>query len=515
MANLIETFLNKSDNDTCIYFENNSFTYKETFLNIKKMMQYLLKLGITNNDVVTIALPNIPQMVFVLYALDTIGATINIVHPFTKRIPLFNLMKKVNSKVLITSGTKYKQEEFKNITILVANPLKFSNKLYKYIYDIKIKKSHCTQLDLYINEKPKRINIHKRKPGEDAMLLSSSGTTGTPKIVKLSTDALINMSKKLPFITYSELSNKAMLAVLPIFHCFGLAMGVVAPLYNHMIVTLMIRFNVTKVAKQINKKHINFMIGVPRMYEKLYDYHGFKKANLAQLELCFVGGDKITKEFTLKFNELLNKRNSLAKLLQGYGLTEALVCVVNNKLENKIGSLGKPMQDNEMFIVDENEKICLPNVVGEIVLKTNSIMNGYYDDNQNVTYKNIKNSIKTGDLGYIDDQGFLFYKERKKRLFKISGVNVFPNEVEEIVRELPEIKDAAIVFYNVPKAHTILFVSLTKSIKKDKMIKKINNYLEPRLIRYSLPKEIKIIENIPKNTLGKTNYLELENKSNQ
>ena len=512
MANLIETFLNKSDNDTCIYFENKSFTYEETFLNIKKMKEYFIKLGVTSNDVVTIALPNIPQMVFAIYALDTIGTTINIVHPFTKRVPLFNLMKKVNSKILITSGTKYKQEEFKNIMILVANPLKFTNNLYKYTYDLKIKKSHCTKLDLYKNEKPKRIKIHKRKPGEDAILLSSSGTTGTPKIVRLSIDALINMAKKLPFITYSELSNKAMLAVLPVFHCFGLAMGVVAPLYNHMIVTLMIRFNVKKVTKQINKKRINFIIGVPRMYEKLFNYHRFKKANLKQLELCFVGGDKITEDFILKFNNLLNKRYSTAKLLQGYGLTEALVCVVNNKLENKIGSLGKPMKDTEVFIIDENNNICLPNVVGEIVLKTDSIMNGYYEDDENILYNNIKNTIKTGDLGYIDDQGFLFYKERKKRLFKISGVNVFPNEVEEIVRELPDINDAAVVFSATPKAHTILFITLVKSAKTGKIVKKINNYLELRLIRYSLPKEIRIIKSMPKTALGKINYLELENK---
>lgn len=513
MESLIETFLNKNDKFPCIYFENKMFTYEETLVNIKKMVQYLLKIGVTNHDVVTVALPNIPQMVFVLYALDVIGVTLNIVHPFTKRIPLFNLMRKVKSKILITSGTKYNQEQYSDIKIIVANPLQFSSNWYKYVHKLKINKSHCTKLDLYVKEEPKDLKVHQRKPFEDAILLSSSGTTGTPKIVKLSIDALINMSKKLPFITYSYLLNKSMLAVLPIFHCFGLAMGVVAPLYNHMAVTLMIRFNVKKVTKQINKKHINFMIGIPRMYEKLFHYHHFKYAKLSQLELCFVGGDKISKEVIVNFNTLLASRHSNAKLLQGYGLTEALVCVVNNNKENKIGSLGKPMQDNEVLIVDENDNICANNIVGEIVLKTNSRMNGYYDDNEDISYKHMENTIKTGDLGYLDDQGFLFYKERKKRLFKISGVNVFPNEIEDIVKEIPEIKDAAVIFSNTPKPHTILFISLKRQIKKEKIVKQIDNYLKVRLIRYSLPKEIRIIKEIPKNALEKINYSLLENKN--
>ena len=123
----------------------------------------------------------------------------------------------------------------KNIKILVANPLQFTHNPYKFIYDHKIKKTNCMSLDSYIECKDLDFEIYKQNEREDAILLSSSGTTGIPKVVRLSIDVLLNCSKQLPCITCSDLENKSMLAALPIFHCFGLVMGIVGPIIKKLL----------------------------------------------------------------------------------------------------------------------------------------------------------------------------------------------------------------------------------------------------------------------------------------
>lgn len=513
MASLVEFFVqNRNNTDTCLRFNNLNISYQSAYKNIAKMIEYFKKVGIKRGDVVTLAVPNTPQNICAFFALDALGAIINLVHPITKRKTLFRMMEEVKSHYLITSNYKIKKEDNKNIAIIVTNQFKFTHNILKYYYGLRIKHSNCYLLDDFMKEKAKDFIPFSRQANEDSIYLHSSGTTSEPKVVRLSNEALINMSHKLSFIAGNDLKGKYMLAVLPIFHSFGLAMGVVAPLLNSMPINLLMRFNAKTIAKEINKNNVHFIIGVPLMYEKLLKSKAFCKAKLKNVELCFMGGDACNTSLVNSFDALMAKHGSEAKLLEGYGLSEALICIVNTKFSSCINSLGKPLINNDIKIIDEYGKDLGVNKNGEIVVYADTLMNGYLnnDNNEFVIHKNSK-GIKTGDIGFIDNKGFVHFVERKKRVYKISGVYVFPSEVEKIVKSLSYIKDVALLYCNAQKPYLTLFISLQKGVKEsnEKIKENTNLLLSEHVIKYAMPKEIKLLKDLPKTSLGKIDFNKL------
>lgn len=511
----------ENSNLTSIYFENKKYTFKEVVININKMVTYLKEKGIKKDDVVTVVLPNVPVTIYLFYALNAIGAIQNIVHPLTPAKQIVKTMEETNSKSAIVLATIYQDEkelfDSSSYNFFFVNPMHDKSFLMQKAFYLKFKKvkenNHLFLIDKFRKYKPCN-NIDSHDSAKTSIYLHSGGTTGTPKVICLSDDALNNLASKVESsIIHGSIKGRSMLAVLPSFHGFGLGMGIHAPLYNHASSALMIKFNSKKVIKWINQNKINMIIGVPLLYQKLMKDEAFEQSKLTNLDFCFIGGDNVSPTLINQFNEMMKKHNSRAMLLEGYGLTETVtVCNVNTKKDNKVGSVGKPLEGIINVIKDENLNTLASNEIGEVFVTSNTLMNGYLNDLKatNATIVEIDGTkyVKTGDLGYIDEDGFLFLKGRMKRMFKISGMNVYPSEIEKIVTESEDIYDASLEQFLTPKTHLVLFVIKNKnSLKDEEVIKQeITNMLKDKVLKYSMPSNIVFMDEFPKTNVGKIDH---------
>lgn len=525
MPTLYESIKKYEDSSlNALYFENKTITYKKMISNIKKMISFFKVHGVKQGDVVTVVLPNIPSTIYTFYALNAMGVVQNIIHPLTSIQNVIESMNNTNSKFAVVLATTYQDniELFNNSThtFFFANPMHDKSFIMQKAFYLKFKKvkenNHLFLLDKFhkYNECNDKFTKDSSK---DSIYLHSGGTTGIPKIIALSDDAINNLASKVcNSIIYESIQGKSMLAVLPTFHGFGLGMGIHAPLYNGASSALMIKFNSKKVIKWINQNKVNLIIGVPLLYQKLMKDENFVKSKLSNLQYCFIGGDNVPQSLILSFNSLMENKGSNAKLLEGYGLTETVtVCNVNTKKNFKLGSVGKPLNGITIKVFDEQNNELI-NEIGEVYITGDTLMNGYLHDlnTTNSTLVNIKGTtyVKTGDLGYLDHEGFLFLKGRKKRMFKISGINVYPSEIEKIATDIEDVIDASLEFYQEPTPHLNLFAikhrDSTKS--KDEISRILYEQLNKKVLKYSIPKEIIFIDKFPQTKVGKIDHEQLK-----
>lgn len=505
---------------TALYYENKKFSYKELISNIRKMVNYLRSCGIKKGDVVTTVLPNLPITITLFYALNALGAIQNIVYPLTPIDQIIESMARTNSKSCVLLITLYQDNKEllidSNYNFFFVNPFFDNSFIKRNIIYFKFEKPkenhHFFLIDKYHNY-DEDYNISSHNSSLNSIYLHSGGTTSTPKVIALSDDSLNNLAVKVKDIIEYNLLGKSMLAVLPTFHGFGLGMGVHAPLTNGATSAIMMKFNPNKVVKWINQKKINFIIGVPELYLKLLNTPSFLDSELKNLEFCFVGGDNVHQSLIERFNLEMEKHHSSAKLLEGYGLTETVtVCSVNTKSHFKKGSVGQPLTGLKVRVYDDDMNMLKPGEIGEIFISGDTLMNEYLGDLEATSKTKIsingEQYIKTGDIGYVDDDNYIFLKGRKKRMFIISGFNVYPGEVEKIVTELDEIQSASLEFFDKPKIHLNLYCIKNKNINidDDKLRDLIMNALKSKLLKYSLPKNIIFLNEFPKTRVGKVDH---------
>ena len=512
----------KYDNSSlnALYYENKSITFNKLLSNIRKLVTYYKKKGIKKGEVVTVVLPNIPLSVYTFYALDAIGVIQNIIHPLTKFDKIIETMENTKSKSVVLLATNYEDNiEYinnSNYSFFFVNPMYDNSFIMRKMFNLKFKKAkekdHIFYLDNFRKEEECK-NIESRDENEISIYLHSGGTTGIPKIICLSDFVINNLVDKIEGIVECSIEGKSMLAVLPTFHGFGLGMGVHGPLSCGASSALMMKFNPEKVIKWINNNKVNMIIGVPILYQKLLRNKKFKSSKLTNLEFCFIGGDNVPPSLIIEFNKIMKENNSKCLLLEGYGLTETVtVCSVNTRSKFKIGSVGKPLNDITIKILDEDLNEVNVNTIGEVYINSNTIMVGYLNDiettNKTLVDINGVKYVKTGDLGYLDDDNFLFLKGRKKRMFKISGLNVYPNEVEKIASDNNDIIDAALEYFIEPKPHLVLYVIKNKNSNASnyQIEENIMNDLKSKLLKYSLPSKIVFMEAFPKTNVGKIDH---------
>ena len=530
---------NKYPNDLALYYQGTKITFKSLIKRINETADILYHvLGIKENDVVLISQPNIPETVVLFYAVNKIGAVSNLVHPFTPFIQVKEIMEKTNTKVafifeqrIAKEVDKYRELVNEVYVTRIEDDLPFFKKLYYHVFmNFKIRKKLGKQKAInfpgfnYVsNLKPtnKDTPVVPLTNNKCSVLLPSGSTTGKPKTICLNdrsfnyiamhSDAFMSLNKE-------ELRGHKMLSILPSFHGFGLCMTMHAPLVNGFASILIPRFRVKKVVKVMNIIKPTAICGVPTIYEKLLKEPSFvKSSSLKNLHCCFCGGDTLSNELLNNFNNTMRQAGSKCRLFQGYGLTEAIaVNCVNTFETSKDGSLGKPIPDAIFKIVDESGKELPRNQIGEIVLKSEAVMLGYYQD-EDATKECLKAGyLYTGDLGYMDDDGFIYFKSRKKRVVKVSGVAVFPSEVEQLIMTIPEVDNCAAISVPDKKLQNSIKVFVVSSHEdknelKDKIIETCRKYL----IKWSVPTEVEFKDSLPLTNLGKVDFIKLQQEEDK
>lgn len=526
---------------TIRYPKNVAIQYMGKKINYKKFLKKIdicakgfNSLGIKKGDIVTILLPNVPEALIGLYALNKLGAIANMTHPLSAEEEIKETILSTKSKYLIIYDAQYdKIKNFINSVgikkVIFVSPGDSLNMLKNFIYDLSQlnKFKHHPKGKLYIEwtrfffESKFKKSFERKKYGKDtpAVILHSGGTSGTPKNVVIQNRAFIFAAKGEEIDLIRLNSGDSALAIMPNFHGFGLSVLMHTPLALGCSTILVPKFNARKFDTLFKQTKPTCVLGVPTLFEALSNSNNEKNLDLSFLKYVISGGDLLPKNLEDKINKYLSDHNSTARITQGYGLSEALACVtMAHDHVNKSGSVGIPLAGNYIKIIDPNTRKKLnPGKTGEIVINSKALMMGYLN-NEKETNEVLQIHddghiwLHTGDLGYMDEDGFLFYKGRLKRMIITSGYNVYPSHIEEIIEKHPDVLQCTVVGIphpykqEVPKAFIVLKDGANKIFAKAS----VRDYARKNLAKYMIPYEFVFRKSLPRTKLGKVDFQKLK-----
>ena len=515
------------------YF-NKGFTYTKLLSQVNRAYLSFKKIGIRKGDIVTLCLPNVPNVFIALYALNRIGAVANMLHPLSAEEEIKDSLLSTNSKAIVvldqiynTNHNVIESTNVENIIVVSAAdymslPMKIGYKATQ-VKNIKlIKKTIKRQKwfsfllsSLFFKDR----DIKKCGKNTSAVILHSGGTSGKPKNVVLSNRSFVLLTEQGKIVLKDLNVGDKSLAVMPNFHGFGLAVTMHCQLVRGVTVVLVPQFDAKKFDTLLAKTKPAFVVGVPTLFEALITSDNEKDLDLSFVKYIVSGGDKLTANLEDRVNDFLKKHNSDAFITQGYGLSEALAAVtLGSNFANKSGSVGIPLPGNIIKIIDPATRKSLPyGEIGEICIHTKALMTGYLN-NESETNDALQIHddgyvwLHTGDLGRMDEEGFLFCEGRSKRMIISSGYNVYPSHIEEIIEAHPAVLQCTVVGVphpykqEVPKAFIVL-----KEGHHGLFIKtEIKNYCKKNLAKYMVPHDFVYRKQLPKTKLGKVDFRKLK-----
>ncbi len=501
----------------------------EIFHDIDALSSYFQNdLKLKKGDVYTVFMPTTVQSIISIYALNQIGVIVNPVHPLMSSEYLKDVMKETNSKgVMILDILSKKHVETINqmgLPCLVCCSSDYSKGIKRFGTKTGEKILKCIYPKLknttYYRD---AIKTHKnfvpvKNNGDDiAVYLNGGGTTGKSKTIKLSSKALNELVQRVSVLDEIHIpGEEAEIIVLPMFHSFGLCLGVHMAICNSARLIPMMQFDAKLFNKLMRKNLVVGVMGIPSMFQKLMKEKHFDGPWLKNIRLMFCGGDDVSEKFLNEFNSYFEKWGAVGRLRQGYGLTEvASVCCTNTNTDNRKGSIGKALDGVRIEIWDDDHKKLPAGEIGEIVISGPTAMSGYFspdgpDDLGLYTDENGEKWVLSGDLGYQDEDGYFFFSGRKKRLIIISGYNVYPNDIEKKVGELDFIKEVcAVQGWQGDKSIVRLYASLKTSGDEEEYKEKIRSVCVENFSKFYYPKEIIFMKELPQTPLMKVDFMKL------
>ena len=476
-------------------------------------------MGLNCGDVVTLYLPTCIESLAAFYACSKLGLVANIVHPLVPLNLLKQNLEKTGSKALLFYDALVRQEKplldlnQKLVRCSISDYVTFRKPFFK-IYASAIG-SRVKGILTYKQLTATTADTGVEGKGSDVVCyMHSGGTAGMPKIVKLTNDAF-NGTAEAMILMYKPnvLPGDYNLATLPIFHAYGLCAAMHTPLCFGCNLILVPKFNPKVVKRYFQKYKITIWSVVPAMLKKMMAAKQLDSKALRGLDVIWCGGDVLDERMVEEVNAILKKYCARAQLMRGYGLTETCgVCVVNNYFHYQKGSCGMPMPTCEVAIWDDNGNPLQNGQVGEIVIHSPGNTAGYLEGDGCVVLKDGKSWVQSGDLGYLDQQGFLYIVDRKKRALKIAAVNVFPAEIEACVKTLDFVDEACAVGKSVQgKQYVKVYVTLKTPTDIETVRQKVTEVCKQRLIKYSVPQFVEILDKMPRTGYGKIDFKSLEN----
>ena len=520
-----------------VYYQGIKISYSKFLKMVDRMADILqCQLGVQKDDVVLVAQPNIPDVLTLIYATNKIGAIINLVHPFIPFNQVKKIIKQTNTKVAFLFEQRIAKEvdKYREMTtpIYVTRvedhlPL-FKKFIYHTFMNFKIRRKLGKWRGSfggfkYLKDLKPVKGLHALESTDGnkmSVLLHSGSTTGDPKTICLADKNFNAVSDAVYEIMCCEkdtFPKGGFLSLLPSFHGFGFCMTMHTPIVNGFTVALMPKFNAKEVAKMMKKVNLTVICGVPTVFEHLLKCNEFIHSKyLKNVYVAYCGGDTISISLKKRFDDAMKEGGSNCQVFEGYGLTEAIaVNCVNTYAHNKPGTIGYPVSFAKFAILDESGNELPVGQVGEIAIKSKCEMIGYWNDPE-ATKATFKNGwLCTGDLGHMDEDGFIYFETRKKRVVKVSGVAVFPSEVEHLVETVPGVE--AVCAIQIPDArlqHAIKLFVVAKFFDEEGMRNQILDTCRKYLIKWSVPKEIEFVNELPLTLLNKVDFKKLQEQEN-
>jgi len=530
----------KEDYGTYIAYDfmGRSVSYNDFLEEIHTCAKALLMQGIREGDVVTICLPNIPQAIIMFYAVNQIGAVASMVHPLSAENEIMFYLNESKSKIAITLSQfyhKFQAIEGKTpIEKLIVTKIEealapFKGFIYKFIgHEPKVESQAgvISWPDFLQKGKEYEGKTTFYGNGEHpAAILFSGGTTGTSKgilLTNLNFNALAMQTEAAAQCLYA---GGTMLSVMPVFHGFGLGVGIHTILAFGGKCVLVPRLNVSEFAGLFKKHKPNYMAGVPTLFEAMMRNEKMKDVDLSCLKGLFSGGDSLSIELKKKVDAFLKEHGATIQVREGYGTTECVTasCLTPTEYYRE-GSIGIPFPDTYYKIVvpNTNEEAAAKQM-GEICISGPTLMKEYINNPKETSqtlrvHEDGKTYLHTGDLGYMDEDGFVYFVQRLKRMIVTNGYNVYPSQIENVIDSHEAVLFSTVIGvkddYKMQRVKA--FVVLKSEFSPTDEIKaSIKKHCEKNIAKYALPSEYEYRDNLPKTLVGKVAYRELEREEEE
>ncbi len=536
IADAVLKIADEHPNNIALDFMGKSTTYRRLAQKIDQCARSLKTIGIRAGDRVTIAMPNCPQAIAMFYAVNMVGGICNMIHPLSAEKEIEFYLNDSRSVTVVTLDQFYhKVEAIRKNTPSVVNVV---------IASIRDELSRPVRAGYMLTEGRKiekipkdapvirwddfmRLGRHcfynykvKSGPDDGAAILYSGGTTGTTKGILLTNMNFNALARQVVAANPMFRAGDKMLSAMPVFHGFGLGVCIHTMLANGGRCVLVPRFTPKSLAKLITKYQINFMAGVPTLFEALLRTPELDGANLSSLKGVFSGGDSLSIELKKKLDKFLYAHGAPVQVREGYGTTE---CVTASCLtppnRSKEGSIGVPFPDTYYKIVKPGTDEELPyGEEGEILLAGPTVMKEYVGHPEETAKTLRKHAdgltwVYTGDLGTMDDEGFIYFKGRAKRMIVSRGYNIYPAQLENILDAHDLVLMSCII--GVPDPYQMqkvkAFVKLAPGVPANGETKEaLMAYCRKNIAKYALPYDIEFREDLPKTLVGKVAYRVLE-----
>jgi len=500
-------------------FMGRQFAYRETRDLVNRAAKGLQGLGVGKGVRVGLFLPNCPQFVICYYAALKAGGTVVALSPLYSARELLDQVEDSQTDIVVTLDLKelYPKiarvfEESRLQTLVVSSladvlpPLKaLADKLFRPFSRARIPDDDChiAYTDL-LDTDGAVAEPDLDLEADIAALQFTGGTTGTPKAAMLTHANLsINAAQSLAWDPENTPGEEVMLGALPFFHIFAMTLVMNASTLGGAEIVLMPKFELKQALKLVERKRVSLMPGVPTMFTAMLNDPETGKRDLSSLRSCFSGGAPLPAEVKRGFE----KAAGGVVVNEGYGLTEASPTVSSNPIRGKAkaGSIGLPMPATEIVILDQEDqgKALDPGETGEICVRGPQVMKGYADRPEETAEVFIGDLLRTGDLGYMDEEGYTFLVDRAKDLIISGGFNIYPRTVEEAIYEHPAVQEAAVIgvpdeyYGESPKAVVVLKPEQTLEPER------LKAFLRERLGKHEIPHSVEVRDSLPKTTIGK------------
>jgi long-chain acyl-CoA synthetase len=535
MYDLVAEATRRYPRHTAYSFMGRSTSYTQMMENIRLCARAFRAQGIMPGDRVTLCLPNLPQTVDCFYALNLIGAIPNMIHPLSSEGEIAFFLKTSRSRAAVTLDQFY--EKFRSIRaeagppiLIVAGVKDALGPLKRLGYQLtEGRKLPKISADTDVISWKQFMDGGKRYSGDYAVphgasdpaaILYSGGTTGTTKGILLSNLNFNALALQTAAMGHCIEPGRAMLAVMPMFHGFGLGVCIHTALSVGCRCILVPRFDVKGYAKLLRTQKPNYIAGVPTLFEAILRHPDMNGVDLSCLMGVFSGGDSLSVELKRKFDRFLKEHNASVPIREGYGTTECVTasCLTPYHIERE-GSIGLPFPDTYYKIVAVGTTGEAPyGTEGEICISGPSVMLEYIDQPEETaatlrTHEDGRVWLHTGDLGVMDEDGFVYFRQRIKRMIVSSGYSIYPSQLENVIEGHEAVQMSCVI--GVPDPYKIqkvkAFVMLRPGVAESPEVREsIWAHCRKNIAKYAMPYEIEFRDQLPKTLVGKVAYKVLE-----
>lgn len=523
--------------DIAIEYYGRTYTYRAFYEMIRDTAKSLKSQGVKEGDTIAICMPNTPEAILMFYAANMVGAIVSLIHPLSAEKEIQNYINGSGATFLLSLDLVY--DKVHNIVdntcvkkIVIASASDSLKTIKKFLYKFKnrgaVPKIELTDDIMTWNE---FLNYGYNYQGEiaclksscdPAVILYSGGTSGDPKGILLSNMNFNALALSCHKMIEQSGEKESILAILPIFHGFGLGVCVHTTLCCGMRVVLIPSFSPKDFGSLLHKHKISIVCGVPSLFESLAKTK-MGKNDLSKLKCAISGGDFMSKDLKNKVDEYFHEHGSSAEVRVGYGLTEAsaAICVTPTG-EYRESSIGVPFPDTYIKVVRVGTHDEVPyGEDGEICISGPTVMMGYLNNLEETIqtlqiHKDGRTWLHTGDIGSMDKEGFVYFKQRVKRIIISNGYNLYPSYIETIINSHPDVFTSTVIGIPHPKKVQVAkaYIVLKDGVNASKDIEKsIRLYCEKNLAKYSLPAVYEFRNSLPKTLVGKVAYRELEKET--